>query len=115
RAGAAVGRGRSRFAWRAVTDDGAARNQRGAVGDLPRVLDRKSDRFGIVTVAAGGVPVRGLEPFDLIVGDGEAGRTVDRDLVVVEEDDEPPELEVAGERDRLVAVCVPQAASTACQ
>src|SRR5262245_24975649 len=60
--GRAVGRGRARFAWRAVTDDGAAGDQRGTVGHLPRVLDGKGDCLGVVTVNAGGVPVRGLEP-----------------------------------------------------
>ena len=33
----------------------------------------------------------------LIVGDGEVRRSVDRDLIVVEQHDQPAELEMAGE------------------
>ena len=70
----------------------------------------KRDRLGIVAVDARGVPVRCLEALDLIVGDGEAGRAVDGDLIVVEQHDEAAELEMAGERDRLVADALHQAA-----
>ncbi len=75
-----------------------------------RILDGKRDRFRIVTVDAGGMPVRRPEALDLVVGDGKAGRAVDRDLIVVEQHDEPAELEMAGERDRLVADALHQAA-----
>src|SRR3990170_5691440 len=56
-----------------------------------------------MAVDARGMPVRRPEALDLVVGDGEAGGTVDGDLVVVEQHDETAELEMACERDRLMA------------
>ena len=47
---------------------------------------------------------------DLVVRHREAGGAVDRDRVVVEEGDQLAELEVAGERDRLMADALHQAA-----
>ena len=55
-------------------------------------------------------PAGGLEAHDLVVGDGERGGAVDGDLVVVEQHDQLVEPEVSGERDRLVADALHQAA-----
>ena len=55
-------------------------------------------------------PAGGLEALDLVVGDRERGRPVDRDRVVVEQHDQLVELEVAGQRDRLLADALHQAA-----
>ena len=54
--------------------------------------------------------MRRLEALDLVVGDGQAGRAVDRNLIVVEQHDQAAELEMAGERDRFVADALHQAA-----
>ena len=105
-----VGCGRAGLARRAIADDGAAGDQRRLVGYGPRILDGQGDGFRIVAVDAGGMPVRGPEALDLVVGDGEAGRAVDRDLIVVEQHDEAAELEMAGQRNRLVADALHQAA-----
>ena len=50
------------------------------------------------------------EALDLVVGHGQRGRPVDGDRVVVEQHDQLVELEVAGERDRLLADALHQAA-----
>ena len=75
-----------------------------------RILDGKRDRFRVVAVDPGGMPVRRPEALELIVGDGKTGRAVDRDLIVVEQHDQAAELEMAGERDRLLADALHQAA-----
>ena len=75
-----------------------------------RILDGKSDRFRVMAVDAGGMPMRRFEAFDLVIGDGEAGGTVDGDFIVVEQHDQPPELEVPGERDCLLAHALHEAA-----
>src|SRR5208282_4379314 len=49
------------------------------------------------------VPSAGAKARELIVGDGEIGRTVNRDPVVVPQHDEFAEAEMASERNRLVA------------
>ncbi len=59
---------------------------------------------------AAGRPARGLEARQLVVRAGQRGRAVDRDLVVVEQHDQPAEPEMPGERDRLVAEALHQAA-----
>jgi hypothetical protein len=94
---------------RTLGDHGAAGDQRGPVGGA-RGAKRGVDRLGIVPVDRRGVPAIGREPCELVVRDRERGRPVDRDAVVVEQDDQPVELEVPGERGRLVADALHQAA-----
>ena len=65
------------------------------VGDLAEVLD---------------VPAVGLEALADVVGVGQLGRPVDRDVVVVVDADQPAEAEVAGERRGLVADALHEAA-----
>ena len=57
-----------------------------------------------------GVPVGRLEARDLVGRVGQRDGSVDRDRVVVPEDDQLVELEVAGKRDRLLADAFHQAA-----
>ena len=49
------------------------------------------------------VPAVGLEPLARLIAQGELGRTVDGDVVVVVDVDEPAEAEVPGQRGGLVA------------
>ena len=106
----AVGRGGALLVRRAIADDGAAGDQRRPVGRGARIRDGERDRFGLVTVDFRRVPARGAEALDLVVGHREPGRTVDGNLIVVEQHDQPPELEVAGKRDRLLADALHEAA-----
>ena len=69
-----------------------------------------ADRVGVVAVDLLDVPAGGAEALDLVVGDREAGRAVDRDRIVVPEGDQPAELVVAGHRDRFLADALHQAA-----
>ena len=94
----------------AEADDRAAGDHRGPVRHRAGGDDRLADRVRVVAVDLEHVPAGGAEAPDLVVGDREAGRAVDRDRVVVPEGDEPAELEVAGERDRLLADALHQAA-----
>ena len=105
----AVGRGLALLGRRAVADHGLAGDQRRLVG-AARPLDGAGDRLGIVTVDALRRPAGGLEALDLVVRHGERRRPVDRDRVVVEQHDQLVELEVPGERDRLLADALHQAA-----
>ncbi len=93
----------------AEADHGAAGDQRRPIV-VARALDRRSDGFGIVPVDAAGRPARGLEPRQLVIRTAQRGRSVDRNLVVVEQHDQPLEPEVPGERNRLVAEAFHQAA-----
>ena len=68
------------------------------VGDLADVLD---------------VPAVGLEALDRVVVQGQLGRAVDGDVVVVVDVDEPAEPQVAGQRRRLVADALLEAAVAA--
>ncbi len=56
------------------------------------------------------VPAGRLEARDLVGGIGQRHRAVDRDVVVVPEDDQLVELQMAGKRDRLLADAFHQAA-----
>src|SRR5262249_1564460 len=97
------------LARRAEADDGAAGDQRGPVARL-HLLERLRDRLGIVPVDARRHPAGGLEALDLIDGIRKRQRTVDRDGVVVEQYDQLGELEMPGERDRLLAHALHQIA-----
>ena len=56
------------------------------------------------------MPAVGLEAPDRVVVEGQLGRPVDRDVVVVVDVDEPAEAEVAGQRGGLVADALLEAA-----
>ncbi len=56
------------------------------------------------------IPARRLEARHLVAGFGERQRAVDRNAVVVEEDDQLAEPQVPGDRDRLVADALHQVA-----
>ena len=94
--------GGARLVGRAVADDGAAGDQRRAVVRLSR-LDGGGDRVGVVAVDGVGVPAIGGEPRRHVVAQGERGRAVDRDGVVVEQHDQLAEAEMAGQRGGFVA------------
>ena len=80
---ASEGRSSSAMARRSAGLEGV-----GVVGHLAQVLD---------------VPAVGLEAADGVVVEGDLGRAVDGDVVVVVDVDQPAEAEVAGQRRRLVA------------
>ncbi len=94
---------------RAEADHRAAGDQRRPIGE-PRLLDRDRDRVGVVPVDAGRGPARRLESLHLVDRIGKRQRSVDRDAVVVEQHDQLAELEVSGERDRLLAEALHQVA-----
>ena len=66
-----------------------------------------------MAVDADGVPVNGLEAGDLVGAVGEADFAVDGDVVVIPEQNELVELQVAGKRDGFVADAFHEAAVTA--
>ena len=94
----------------AEADDRAAGDHGRPVRDRPGGDDRRADRVRVVTVDLKHVPAGGTEPLDLVVRHGEAGRPVDRDRIIVPERDQPPQLQVARQRDRLLADALHQAA-----
>ena len=94
---------------RAVGDDRAAGDKAGPIARMG-APDRGGDRVVIHAVDPLGGPAMRAEPHDLIVRDGEIGRPVDRDRIVVPEDDQLVELEMPGEPQRFVADPFHQAA-----
>jgi hypothetical protein len=92
----------ARLLGRAEADGGLAGDQRRAVGRL-RLGERGVDRVRVVAVNARGAPAIGLEALHLVGRVGERQRAVDRDAVVVPQDDQAAELQMPGERGRLVA------------
>ena len=80
----------------AVADDGATGDQRRArVG--ARRLDRRGNRLRIVAVHRECVPAIGGEPRRLVVRHRQAGRPVDRNMIVIEQHDQPAKAEMPGE------------------
>ena len=93
----------------AEADDGPAADQaRPRVGE--RFLDRAVDIVGVEPVAFARVPLRRLVPRDNVLIARELGRAVDGDAVVVPQHDQPAELQMPGEPDRLVVDALHQAA-----
>ena len=87
---------------RAERDDGLAGNQRRPISLLcPR--DRLGNRLRIVPVDPLREPAGRLEPLHLVDRIGKRQRAVDGNAVVVEQHDQLVELQVACERDRLLA------------
>src|SRR5690606_31560188 len=74
--------------------------------------DRFRHGFGVVAVHGANVPAVGPEPGLMIIRHGKRGRTIDRDAVVVIEDDQPAEPEMTGERPRLMTDTFHQIAVT---
>ena len=105
RGGAGLGR-------RAKRDHRAAGDQARPVAVMG-ALDRVGDRVGVVAVDPLGGPAMRAEPLDLVVGHREAGRPVDRDRVVVVKHDQLVEAQMPGDRQRLVADPLHQAAIAA--
>jgi hypothetical protein len=67
-----------------------------------RGLDRRAQALEVVAVVHPlGVPPVGVEAPEHVLGEGQVGLAVDRDLVVVVEVDQATELEVTGQRGRL--------------
>ena len=71
--------------------------------DVCALASAGGNRLGIVAVDAARLPAGGFEPLHLIDRVGERQRPVDGDAVVVEQHDQLVQLEMAGERDRLLA------------
>ena len=87
---------------RAEADGRLAGDHRRLVGAL-RGVNGFADRFGIEPVDVACVPAGGFETGDLVDRIGERGLAVDRNAVVVVEDDKLRQPEVAGDGDRLLA------------
>ena len=94
---------------RAVADGRAADDQGWFVG-APRFLDCGGDGLVVMPVDGPCVPTAGFEPDGGIVGIGKRGRPVDRNVVAVVERDELGKAQIPGERDRLLADALHQAA-----
>ncbi len=95
---------------RAIADGGLASDEPGLGGIRAGSAQCGGDRIRIVAVDLDGVPARGLEAGGLVVGDRQGRRPVDRDAIVVEEDDELAEAQMACERDRFLADAFHEAA-----
>ncbi len=102
RCGAGLGRGTE-------GNGRAAGDQRGPVA-APGPRQRRRHRVGIMAVDALGRPTARLEAGDLVVRDRQVGGAVDRDRIVVPQNGELCQAQMAGEGDRLVADAFHQAA-----
>ena len=100
----------SRVGWQAKADRRLAGDHGRLVGILRRV-DRVEDRLRVVPVDMGRVPARRLEAGDLVDVVGEdRDLPIDRDPVVVPENNQLIELEMAGDADRFLAHALHQVA-----
>ncbi len=77
---------------------------------LLRVVEGAEHFLRAMAVADRGLPLSRLEALDHVAGLGKRQRPVDRDVVVVPQDDEVLELQMAGEMDRLMADALHQVA-----
>ena len=94
---------------RAVADDRLHVDQRRALRLGPGLLQRLVDLVGHQAVAGHDVPAERAELRRDVVGEGERGGAVDADGIVVVEYGQLAELEVPGERRRLLADALHQA------
>ncbi len=94
----------------AEADVRARHDERRALGLALRLGERVLDLGQAVAVDALDVPVVAVEARRRVLGVGDVGRPLDRDVVVVVEDDELAELEVAGERGGLARDALHQVA-----
>ena len=97
---------------RGAEADGRLAGDQGRLVGLVGFLDGGGDGVRIVAVDGDGVPLAGAEAGVLVGRVGNGDRAVDRDVVVVPEDDQLVELQVAGERDRFLADAFHEAAVT---
>ena len=106
--GGTVARGGSCLRRRAEADHRAAFDHRG-----PRLglgcSDGRRDGLRIVAVNALRMPAGGFETRASVVGEGEAGGAIDRDIVGIVEHDQAVQPQMAGKRDRLLADALHQA------
>ena len=109
-----VGGRRALLVRRAVTDHGRQDDQRRPVGDPLRLAERQLDllQARLLRQLVNRPPV-GLEAAGHLLTEGEVGRALDRDLVVVVDRDQLAEPEVAGQRgglggDPLLHAAVPK-------
>ena len=105
----AVRRRGAAFGGRAEADNRAAAKQHRLVGAF-RVFERAIDGGAIVAVARIDIPAVGFEAAAGVVADGERGRAVDRNFVVVEQNNKFRKSQMSGERRRFVADSFHQAA-----
>ncbi len=94
---------------RAETDGGLAGDQRRPIGFLG-LCDGLGNRLGIVAVDLHCVPAMGLEARHLVDAVSQAQRPVDRDAVVVIEENQLRQLEMAGHGHRFVTDALHQVA-----
>ena len=107
--GRAMHRRRALLVGCALADQRLAGDQRGARID-PGRGDRGGDGFLVVAVDGADMPAAGSEAGQLVGRGRQVGAPVDGDAVVVPEHDQPAQLLVPGEVDRLVADAFHQAA-----
>src|SRR4051812_42069992 len=105
----AVGRPRAFDAGYAAPDDGPAGDHRGPRIRL-RLPVRGNDRLGVVAVHLLHVPTADTEAGGHVVAQRDADRAVVGHAVVVPEEDELAEAQVAGQRDHLLSDALLQAA-----
>ena len=97
-----MGAGRALLVGRAIADDGTAGDEAGAIGFL-RGRDGIGDRLFVMTVDADSVPACSLEAGDHVARLAQAQIAVDGDVIVVEQDNQLRQFQMAGEADRLMA------------
>ena len=99
----------------AEADGGADGDDGGLVLDRLGALDGRQDGVDVVVAVgdARDVPAVGLVALERVLGEGDVGAAVDGDLVVVVENDQTAQLEVARKTRRLVADALLQTAIAA--
>ncbi len=89
--------GAVRLAWRAIADDCPDTDHARLVLDGAAACERRIDRLDVVPVGhLVDIPAIGAVAGGDILGKGEIGRAVDRDVVIVVEHDQPAELQMSG-------------------
>jgi len=97
--------------WSTETNGRLAGNH----GWLVRVLSHfngTGNRFGIMTINSNRVPARGAETCVLVCGIRDRDRAIDRDVVVIPENNELVQLQMASKRNRFLRNAFHQAAVT---
>jgi hypothetical protein len=98
-----VGLARALLVGRRPADDRLDADERRPLLLAHGLVDRHLERGQVVGVVDGlHMPAVGLEALGDVLGvEAQVGRTVERDVVVVVDIDDPPEAELAGQRGRL--------------
>ena len=102
---------RAGLVWRTKTNCRLAGDHRWLVRFLGH-LNCTGNRFRIVAINGNCVPARGAETGMLICGIGNRDRTIDRDVVVIPEQDQLVKLQMACERNSFLGDAFHQAAIT---